>query len=96
MVWVNGGASRTSSPQWRKIRRRLIAEDNRCALCGADGREVLLEADHIVPVAQGGDDSLGNARLLCQPCHRPKTAREAAYGRHGRRTRAPRQHPGLI
>jgi 5-methylcytosine-specific restriction protein A len=32
------------------------------------------EADHIVPVVEGGDSSLDNIRTLCIPCHRIATA----------------------
>lgn len=32
------------------------------------------EADHIVPVVEGGDSSLDNIRTLCIPCHRTETA----------------------
>lgn len=32
------------------------------------------EADHIVPVVEGGDSSLDNIRTLCIPCHRAATA----------------------
>lgn len=33
--------------------------------------------DHKVPLWAGGDDSLGNLQVLCQPCHREKTQEEA-------------------
>src|SRR6478672_9438921 len=32
------------------------------------------EADHIVPVVEGGDSHLENIRTLCVPCHRQVTA----------------------
>ncbi len=32
------------------------------------------EADHIVPVVEGGDSNLENIRTLCIPCHRIATA----------------------
>lgn len=44
-------------------------------------------ADHIVPLADGGDWSDENGQLLCEPCHKAKTAREAAE-RAARRVRA--------
>lgn len=31
------------------------------------------EADHIVPVVEGGDSNLENIRTLCIPCHRGVT-----------------------
>jgi 5-methylcytosine-specific restriction endonuclease McrA len=36
------------------------------------------ELDHIVPLADGGTHELANMQTLCRPCHRAKTAREAA------------------
>lgn len=95
MPWVNGGASRTSSTAWRTLKRKAIAVfGNECARCGADGRQVRLELDHVVPVAEGGEDTLENAQLLCDDCHKPKTQREAARGRARRKTRRPRRvHP---
>jgi 5-methylcytosine-specific restriction endonuclease McrA len=36
------------------------------------------ELDHIVPLADGGTHELVNMQTLCRPCHRTKTAREAA------------------
>ena len=32
------------------------------------------EADHIIPVVEGGDSSLDNIRTLCIACHREATA----------------------
>ncbi|HYR27302.1 MAG TPA: HNH endonuclease signature motif containing protein [Thermoanaerobaculia bacterium] len=31
------------------------------------------EADHILPVVEGGDSNLDNLRTLCIPCHREAT-----------------------
>lgn len=33
------------------------------------------EADHILPLAEGGNDTLDNLRTLCIPCHRRETAK---------------------
>ena len=37
------------------------------------GRKTWWEADHIVPVVEGGDSNLENMRTLCIPCHRGVT-----------------------
>jgi hypothetical protein len=37
------------------------------------GRKTWWEADHIVPVVEGGDSNLENIRTLCIPCHRAVT-----------------------
>lgn len=39
----------------------------------ADLMRSLWEADHIVPLAEGGTNTLGNLRTLCVPCHREVT-----------------------
>lgn len=53
-------------------------------------KTVYFEADHIVPVALGGDQyDLNNYQTLCERCHGRKTAREAkqfAAARQGRQT----------
>jgi 5-methylcytosine-specific restriction enzyme A len=38
------------------------------------GRKSWWEADHIIPVVEGGDSSLDNIRTLCIACHRAETA----------------------
>ena len=37
------------------------------------GRKSWWEADHILPVREGGDSNLENVRTLCIPCHRDVT-----------------------
>lgn len=52
------------------------------------------DVDHI---RRGDDHSLGNLRLLCSPCHKEKTQKEAQFARKKAMARAkyPRErHPG--
>lgn len=92
------GDPRTSSTSWRRLRRAVIIRDgNRCTQCGADGRQVRLDLDHRLNVARGGTDTLDNARLLCRPCHQPKTQAEARAGiaaKQARLTLPDEPHPG--
>ena len=47
------------------------------------------EADHIVPVAEGGGEtSLDNFQTLCVPCHAKKTKRQAASAKQREREQA--------
>ncbi len=52
--------------------RRLIFEraEHRCEKCGSAES---LEADHIIPVWNGGTNALDNGQALCVPCHDAKT-----------------------
>lgn len=57
--------------QWPEISRRVYEESPGCRECGVpkEAPGVKWEVDHIVPVADGGDDRPDNLRLLCRPCH---------------------------
>jgi 5-methylcytosine-specific restriction endonuclease McrA len=71
-----------------------------CAECGAvvgaekseDGRwsEVPWEADHRIPLEDGGPHHMDNLQVLCVPHHRRKTAREATE--RAARRRPPRRN----
>lgn len=63
--------------EFRRIRRlRGAARARAFAEWRARGRSSLWDADHIVPVSQGGGEcDLSNMRTLCLKCHRLCTAR---------------------
>jgi hypothetical protein len=46
-----------------------------CQYCGRSAPEVLLEIDHIKPVANGGTNNILNLVTACQGCNRGKGAR---------------------
>ena len=49
----------------------------RCVQCGHVGRSSRdVEADHIIPLEEGGPDSLENIQTLCVPCHLKKHGKE--------------------
>lgn len=50
----------------------------RCVICGSGDR---VQADHIVGLAQGGTDTLGNGRTLCHRHHVEKHGGVAARNR---------------
>lgn len=49
-----------------------------CRSCSAIHPAGGIEIDHVLPVIDGGCDSVDNVQPLCIACHRDKTAREAA------------------
>lgn len=59
----------------KKLRFEVFKRDGfKCQYCGAVPPGVLLQADHIVPVAGGGDNSIDNLITSCQPCNIGKGA----------------------
>ena len=59
---------------WRQVRYRAFRRDKwACVKCGRRAREV----DHIVPLAEGGNEfDINNCQSLCRACHLQKTIGE--------------------
>ena len=55
----------------------LIRDDCTCQDCGK--QDCRLEAHHIVPRRDGGNDSISNLITLCQSCHRKVTGKERLF-----------------
>lgn len=84
-------ASRFTEFVWAQA---LRLHGRRCYVCGAVG--VPLERDHIIPVAEGGSNDVGNCGPICGPCHKLKSERERvrAYRRKQAKGKRPaEQHP---
>lgn len=59
------------------LRSAFLATSPLCAICLKRGDvSVGTEVDHIVPLSQGGDNTIENLQALCVACHRKKTAGE--------------------
>lgn len=66
---------------WQRLRRMVLSREPCCQECLKSGRtELATEVDHIIPKAQGGEDSFNNLQGLCKSCHSRKTSRERAAG----------------
>ena len=48
--------------------------DGKCQLCGRKIEFRFATLDHIIPLAQGGIDSLDNIQLACKCCNRQKAS----------------------
>ena len=62
-----------SARQWLK----LVDYYGGCVACGVETR---LTVDHIVPLSRGGNNTVRNIQVLCQPCH---VAKEQAVETEG-------------
>ena len=66
-----GESKREAIP--KGIRFEVFKRDKfTCQYCGQEAPDVILEVDHIVPVAEGGDNSLMNLITSCRDCNRGK------------------------
>ncbi len=65
-----------------RLRESLfIRHHYKCASCGQQGSINTLVRDHIINLAQGGEDTEANTQPLCIQCHENKTQAEAQRGR---------------
>ncbi len=103
MAWVRG-SSRTSTAEWKQLvsqaRRELPLV---CVATGLTEADLLeqgerLELDHIIPVSEGGTDTIDNVQWLSSSAHARKTKAEWLRGQQRRRARRKlpvETHPGL-
>ncbi|MGH9918824.1 MAG: HNH endonuclease [Nitrososphaerales archaeon] len=59
-------------PCWTALRRRVLAEEPLCRICGEPAEEV----DHVWPLGRGGTSDRQNLQALCRPCHEDKSMGE--------------------
>jgi hypothetical protein len=63
-------------PIKKSVRFEVFKRDSfTCQYCGQKAPDVVLEVDHITPVAAGGDDSILNLVTACRSCNAGKSAR---------------------
>lgn len=66
--------------RWRRLLQRLGVP-----VMGFELRRSLWDADHRVPLAEGGPNTLENIRTACWPCHKGETAQLAGRLAQARR-----------
>lgn len=60
----------------KKLRFDVFKRDEfQCVYCGAHPPSVVLQIDHIHPVAEGGSNEIDNLITSCQPCNLGKGAK---------------------
>lgn len=71
-----------SQKQWREVMRR---DGWKCLRCGA---MKALSKDHVVPLASGGTNDIGNLQTLCRKCNSWKGNRTMDFRTHADSLRA--------
>lgn len=70
---------RSGSRRQRMSRAVILRDNGICHVCGEYGAN---EADHVIPVAEGGPDTFDNLKAIhAYPCHKNKTQAEAQRAR---------------
>ena len=64
----------------QNIRRAHFQKQPLCVICLGGGRTSLAtELDHVLPLHQGGTDTVGNRQGLCAQCHLEKSKTERGH-----------------
>ena len=64
------GARPANPEELARLREQVLTRDGGCCqACGASGKGVKLELDHIVSRDHGGPDTIGNLQTLCSVCN---------------------------
>lgn len=62
-------------PLPKSLRYEILKRDSfTCQYCGRMAPDVILEVDHIIPVAEGGENEIFNLITSCRDCNRGKGA----------------------
>ena len=87
-AWVKPvtATKRVTGRKLQALRSKLFNANPLCAECERQGRVTLAtQRDHIIPLAEGGQDDDGNVQGLCEACHDAKSKSESKRGQ-ARRT----------
>lgn len=76
-----------SDAEKRQVRKR---DGNACLCCGATGKGVRLEVDHIVSYTVGGETSIANSQTLCSVCNGKKAINEINFLQTATQLRGPK------
>uniref|UniRef100_A0A6M3J652 Homing endonuclease n=1 Tax=viral metagenome TaxID=1070528 RepID=A0A6M3J652_9ZZZZ len=60
----NGGSFTIA--EWENLKEQY---GYRCPMCGKKEPSIKLAADHIIPIAKGGDNNITNIQPLCRSCN---------------------------
>ena len=71
-----GKSTTPRHPLSKRLRFQVLERDGfTCRYCGAKPPDGALHADHIIPVSDGGKDTLDNLITACEPCNSGKGSR---------------------
>jgi HNH endonuclease len=68
-VLVEQAGPHYTAAEWKAMKARY---EHRCLMCKRQEPEIRLTVDHIVPISEGGDNTIGNLQPLCRSCNSKK------------------------
>ena len=62
--------------EWVKL---MEDSEQACACCKAPFNEITISADHVIPLACGGTNTINNIQILCKRCNSQKSTKAIDY-----------------
>lgn len=62
--------------EWRNL---LVDSEYKCIACGKSSDNVSIEADHVIPLARGGTNTIDNIQVLCKSCNCSKNSKSIDF-----------------
>jgi 5-methylcytosine-specific restriction endonuclease McrA len=88
----NENKLRYGRKEYKTNRDRILTLRPFCQKCWAEGVLVKGTADHIISMAEGGDDSIENMQVLCLACNAAKKDKTIRYPVYDTSIHKPGEH----
>jgi len=71
-----GLSNNFTEQEWELL---LENSDKACACCKKPFAEIVISADHVIPLSCGGTNTIDNIQILCKTCNTKKNAKAIDY-----------------
>jgi 5-methylcytosine-specific restriction endonuclease McrA len=67
---IKGNGGSYTVAEWQALKATF---DHRCLMCNRQEPEIKLTVDHVMPISEGGSNTIDNLQPLCKSCSSKKT-----------------------
>lgn len=96
-AWEGSTRRTRTASGWKQQRRAKAVMNLHNGICHVCDRPCADQVDHVIPLSQGGPDTMDNLRPIhSTPCHAEKTQAEARAGRGAPQGGSTRDGTGVL
>jgi 5-methylcytosine-specific restriction endonuclease McrA len=72
----HGNGGEITAQEWQNLKAYY---DYHCLCCGKQEPQIVLTLDHVIPISQGGPNTIENSQPLCKSCNSRKKTKTIDY-----------------